>query len=118
MAQRGWGSRATCRSIQLPVTCRSIQLPVTPLPATPPQAPAREDDPDHLPPLSPEFLRSYIAMAREYEPHVPEGLTERIAALYADIRREESESDRPTSYTTARTLLSIVRMSQALARLA
>ena len=43
--------------------------------------------------------------------------TEYIAAIYADMRREEAQTEQPHSYTTARTLLSILRLSQALARL-
>ncbi len=42
---------------------------------------------------------------------------EYIAAIYADMRREEAQTEQPHSYTTARTLLSILRLSQALARL-
>ena len=33
------------------------------------------------------------------------------------MRREEAQTEQPHSYTTARTLLSILRLSQALARL-
>ena len=42
---------------------------------------------------------------------------EYIAAVYADMRLEEAQTEQPHSYTTARTLLSILRLSQALARL-
>ena len=48
---------------------------------------------------------------------MPENLTDYIAAVYAEMRAEEAASDIPHSYTTARTLLSIIRLSQALARL-
>ncbi len=46
-----------------------------------------------------------------------ESLTDYVAAVYAEMRAEEAASDVPHSYTTARTLLSILRLSQALARL-
>ena len=42
---------------------------------------------------------------------------EYIAAVYAEMRLEETQTEQPHSYTTARTLLSILRLSQALARL-
>ncbi|EFN55074.1 hypothetical protein CHLNCDRAFT_52849 [Chlorella variabilis] len=64
-----------------------------------------------------EMLRAYIAAAKQYDPFVPEGLTDYLAAVYAEMRAEEAASDVPHSYTTARTLLSILRLSQALARL-
>ena len=37
--------------------------------------------------------------------------------MYAEMRMEETQTEQPHSYTTARTLLSILRLSQALARL-
>ncbi len=42
---------------------------------------------------------------------------EYVAAVYSEIRADEVASEVPHSYTTARTLLSILRLSQALARL-
>lgn len=42
---------------------------------------------------------------------------EYIAAVYAEMRADEVASEVPHSYTTARTLLSILRLAQALARL-
>ena len=43
--------------------------------------------------------------------------TEYVAAVYAEMRADEAAAQMPHSYTTARTLLSILRLSQALARL-
>jgi len=40
-----------------------------------------------------------------------------VAAVYAEMRADEAAAQMPHSYTTARTLLSILRLSQALARL-
>jgi len=49
---------------------------------------------------------------------VPHELAEYIAAAYAEMRQEEADSgENAHSYTTARTLLSILRLSEALARL-
>lgn len=62
-------------------------------------------------------LRSYIAKAKQFNPYIPQDLTEYVAAVYSEIRADEVASEVPHSYTTARTLLSILRLSQALARL-
>lgn len=63
-------------------------------------------------------LRAYVALARRKNPHIPEELTEYLAAAYAEMRQEEVDSgERAHSYTTARTLLSIIRLAEALARL-
>lgn len=42
---------------------------------------------------------------------------EYVAAVYSEMRAEEVAQEVPHSYTTARTLLSVLRLSQALARL-
>jgi MoxR-like ATPase len=68
-------------------------------------------------PLTPGQLRTYTALAKQHEPKVPQELTDYVAAVYAELRRQEAMSDRPHSYTTPRTLLSILRLSQALAKL-
>lgn len=70
-----------------------------------------------LEPLTPRQLRTYIALAKQHAPRIPEELTDYVAAVYAEMRRQEAMSDRPHSYTTPRTLLSILRLSQALAKL-
>ena len=67
--------------------------------------------------LPPAVLRAYVARAKQCSPSVPESLTEYIAAVYAEMRAEEAAASVPHSYTTARTLLSILRLAQALARL-
>ncbi|ERN16747.1 DNA replication licensing factor MCM7 [Amborella trichopoda] len=68
-------------------------------------------------PLEPTILRAYISAARKSSPSVPKELTEYIATAYSGIRQEEAKADAPHSYTTVRTLLSILRISMALARL-
>ncbi|GLC33654.1 Mcm2-7 hexameric complex component [Pleodorina starrii] len=76
-----------------------------------------EEDPATAPvPL--RLLRAYIGQARQYEPDVPEQLTEYIASFYAELRQmEKAALGAAATYTTPRTLLSILRLSQALARL-
>ena len=69
-------------------------------------------------PLPAADLRAYVALARRVEPTFPPSLTEYVAAAYAELRAEEAErGDQASTYTTARTLLSILRLSHALARL-
>lgn len=59
-----------------------------------------------------------MALARRVTPHFPRELTEYVAAAYAELRQEEAEvGEQAHSYTTARTLLSILRLAEALARL-
>ncbi|PIA61117.1 hypothetical protein AQUCO_00300559v1 [Aquilegia coerulea] len=68
-------------------------------------------------PLEPSVLRAYISAARKISPHVPRELEEYIASAYSSIRQDEAKTSAPHSYTTVRTLLSILRISSALARL-
>lgn len=55
--------------------------------------------------------RAYISAARRLSPSVPRELQEYIASAYSNIRQEEAKSNTPHSYTTVRTLLSILRIS-------
>ncbi|XP_012840769.1 PREDICTED: DNA replication licensing factor MCM7-like [Erythranthe guttata] len=61
--------------------------------------------------LEPSVLRAYISAARKLSPVVPRELEEYIASAYSSIRQEEAKSNAPHSYTTVRTLLSILRIS-------
>lgn len=54
---------------------------------------------------------AYISAARRVSPCIPKELEEYIASAYSSIRQEEAKSDTPHSYTTVRTLLSILRIS-------
>ncbi|KAF8392266.1 hypothetical protein HHK36_022608 [Tetracentron sinense] len=68
-------------------------------------------------PLESSVLRAHISAARKISPYVPKELEEYIASAYSSIRQDEAKSNSPHSYTTIRTLLSILRISTALARL-
>lgn len=77
-------------------------------------------------PLASLFIRSYVSMARRYTPHIPEALSKHIVEQYVAMRKDDEvdgthDNGEPkaggTTYTTARTLLSILRLAQALARL-
>lgn len=59
------------------------------------------------------FHRRYIAMCRERQPTVPESLADYITAAYVEMRRE-ARASKDATYTSARTLLAILRLSTAL----
>jgi DNA replication licensing factor MCM7 len=67
-------------------------------------------------PFSPEFMRAYVARARQCEPFIPEALTEHIVAQYVELRQELDAGNRRT-FVTARSLLAVLRLSQAVARI-
>ncbi|XP_055148398.1 DNA replication licensing factor MCM7 isoform X1 [Symphalangus syndactylus] len=72
--------------------------------------------PSQFEPLDMKLMRRYIAMCREKQPTVPESLADYITAAYVEMRREAWAS-KDATYTSARTLLAILRLSTALARL-
>ena len=65
--------------------------------------------------LSPEVIRQYIARAKQFAPVVPKQLADYIVGAYVSLRMND-ESGKDT-YTTPRTLLAILRLSQALAKI-
>uniref|UniRef100_A0A6B2KZ17 DNA replication licensing factor MCM7 n=1 Tax=Arcella intermedia TaxID=1963864 RepID=A0A6B2KZ17_9EUKA len=72
--------------------------------------------------LTSELMRSFIAQAKTYEPFIPPHLSEFIVDTYVSMRQKDygsnTEETLTTSfgYTTARSLLGILRLSQAMAR--
>ncbi|CAM9310198.1 unnamed protein product [Phaeothamnion confervicola] len=70
-------------------------------------------------PLEPLFMKHYISLARTIEPYVPPELVSYIVEAYVTLRLQASDAEKPSDQTamTARQLLSILRLSQALARL-
>eukprot|EP01083_Nonionella_stella_P097236 273296_1 len=68
-------------------------------------------------PFSPAFLRAYIAEARKHEPWIPRTLTDAIVDQYVEMRDRAKEMKAKHLLPTPRSLLSILRLSQALARL-
>ncbi|CAO1630747.1 unnamed protein product [Parajaminaea phylloscopi] len=74
---------------------------------------------DHEP-LDPVLMRHYIALARQKRPTVPKAVSEYVVGAYVKLRaqgKEDEERDAAYTYTSARTLLGVLRLSQALARL-
>merc|ERR1711920_755841 len=69
-------------------------------------------------PFDANFMRMYIRKARTFEPLIDDAVQKDIVNAYVSIRDEEQkgELDHRKSYTTPRTLLAILRLSQAHAR--
>ncbi|KAG5636824.1 hypothetical protein H0H81_006740 [Sphagnurus paluster] len=70
--------------------------------------------------VDPVVMRHYIALARSKRPTVPAEVSNYVVDSYVRLRKvskEEEEQNKSHSYTSARTLLGILRLAQALARL-
>jgi len=61
-------------------------------------------------------LRRYIATCKKKQPLVPEALLDYVVTAYVELRKQARVS-KDMTYTSARMLLSILRLSTALARL-
>ncbi|XP_066144848.1 DNA replication licensing factor Mcm7 [Euwallacea fornicatus] len=66
--------------------------------------------------LGMSVMRKYVALCKMKEPVIPEDLTDFIVNAYVELRREARNSQDMT-FTSARNLLGILRLSTALARL-
>jgi len=64
------------------------------------------------------FMRTYVRKARTFEPMISDELQKDIVDAYVSMRDDEKRGDVDSrkSYTTPRTLLAILRLSQAHAR--
>lgn len=70
--------------------------------------------------IHPNVLRHFIAAARQCRPTIPRDVSDYVVNAYVQMRaqhKQDEERDEAFTYTSARTLLGIVRLSQALARL-
>ncbi|CAK9781347.1 MCM-domain-containing protein [Cutaneotrichosporon oleaginosum] len=70
--------------------------------------------------VEPTLMRHYIARCRTFRPVVPREMSEYIVSSYVTMRKEQKEAeaeDKSFTYVSARTLLGVLRLSQALARL-
>ena len=70
--------------------------------------------------FAPQEVREYIAQARSYRPIVPKEVSDYMVGAYVRMRQAHKRDEgtkKQFSYTSPRTLLAIVRLSQALARL-
>ncbi|KAJ5368509.1 DNA replication licensing factor MCM7 [Penicillium cataractarum] len=70
--------------------------------------------------FTPHEVRQYIAKARTYRPVVPTNVSDYMVGAYVAMRKRQKKDEarkQQFSHVTPRTLLGIVRLSQALARL-
>jgi DNA replication licensing factor MCM7 len=70
--------------------------------------------------IDPITFKHYIAKARQIRPTVPAHVSNYIVDSYVSLRKaskDEVERDKSNTYTSARTLLGILRLAQGLARL-
>eukprot|EP00042_Codosiga_hollandica_P036361 m.277313 g.277313 ORF g.277313 m.277313 type:complete len:724 (+) comp54871_c0_seq1:68-2239(+) len=68
-------------------------------------------------PVTRDFMRNYISVARTHSPFIPEDLCTYIANAYVQMREDANADTETMTFTSARTLLAILRISTALARL-
>ncbi|KAF9575802.1 Mcm2-7 hexameric complex component [Mortierella alpina] len=69
---------------------------------------------------SSSLMRQYIAAARQKRPVVPKAVSEHIVDAYVQSRQNgkiEKENGQEFTYVSARTLLGVLRLAQAMARL-
>ncbi|XP_028164528.1 DNA replication licensing factor Mcm7 [Ostrinia furnacalis] len=66
--------------------------------------------------LSMRLVRRYVALTKRKQPFVPQELANYIVSSYVELRRE-ARNARDVTFTSARNLLGILRLSTALARL-
>ena len=70
--------------------------------------------------FTPHEVRAYIAQARTFRPVVPEAVSEYLIKTYVRLRDQQRRAEKKGkqfAHTTPRTLLGVVRLAQALARL-
>ncbi|KAL8595686.1 DNA replication licensing factor mcm7-B [Nucella lapillus] len=67
-------------------------------------------------PLDMRLMRRYISLCRSKDPTVPEGLADYITGAYVELRKE-ARNNKDMTFTSPRTLLAILRLATALARL-
>lgn len=63
-----------------------------------------------------ELMRTYIIMAKQYEPTMPPEIVEKVSDWYVQVRQQEYENevynDSRFTYTTPRSMLAILRLCQ------
>merc|ERR1712113_773259 len=67
-------------------------------------------------PFDHQFMRSFIRRAKELEPMIDDELQQEIVDAYVSSRENEKHDKNKKSYTTPRSLLALLRLSQAHAR--
>uniref|UniRef100_A0A8C4R327 DNA replication licensing factor MCM7 n=1 Tax=Eptatretus burgeri TaxID=7764 RepID=A0A8C4R327_EPTBU len=73
--------------------------------------------PAQFKPLPMSLMRRYLARSRTCQPSVPEALGDYVTAAYVEMRKEARGAGRDATFHSARSLLAVLRLSTALARL-
>ena len=78
-----------------------------------------KNPPQQYKPFDMSFLRKFIALSQKYVPLIPPELRDYIVNCYCELRKESraEENKNTSTFTSPRTLLAILRLSTALARL-
>ena len=70
--------------------------------------------------FSPHEVRQYVAQARSYRPTLPKTVSDYMIGAYVRMRQQQKRDEggkKHFTHTSPRTLLGVIRLSQALARL-
>jgi len=70
--------------------------------------------------FSPNEVRQWVARARSFRPVVPKQVSDYVVGAYVRLRQQQKRDEagnKTFTHTSARTLLGVLRLSQALARL-
>ncbi|KPI45949.1 DNA replication licensing factor mcm7 [Cyphellophora attinorum] len=83
--------------------------------------PSSQESP--TPTFSPHEVRQYIALARTYRPTIPASVSQYLTGAYVRLRQQQKHAEssanpkKQFTHVSLRTLLGLMRLSQALARL-
>merc|ERR1719245_1453068 len=72
--------------------------------------------PSNYHPIDMKLMRRYIALCKKQTPGIPEELTDYIVGSYCEMRKS-ARNNKDMTFTSTRTLLAILRLATALARL-
>lgn len=75
--------------------------------------------PTDIEPLDMKLMSRYVAAAKTHHPVIPESLTDYVVGMYVDLRKEAraNKGGMTQTFTSARTLLALLRLATALSRL-
>ncbi|VDM07720.1 unnamed protein product [Wuchereria bancrofti] len=76
----------------------------------------REPEREGMKPLDMSLIRRYIAMCKQKQPVIEEKLRDRLVDMYVDLRKD-ARNNKNSVFTSPRSLLAVIRLSSALARL-
>nr|CDP92779.1 Bm9143 [Brugia malayi] len=75
-----------------------------------------EPEREGMKPLDMSLIRRYIALCKRKQPVIEEKLRDRLVDMYVDLRKD-ARNNRNSVFTSPRSLLAVIRLSSALARL-